>query len=757
MAGNGQGGPTPGSLHACLLSNSVVIASGRQLMEFRPLPDAFNREQWTRVSELDGAIVALGSSRLSDRDPGEQILVVTEVDGQAVLMGWTHSGPGESSGTGWHESRAERVDLGGARVTALAVWIGSAGRAEKALLTDRGELVVRLQDGQDRWRPVGFTPGAISLDAAVADDGSLELFCLDAEGHLHRVLRDGGGRWHPPAMDLTLSGQRILAHASWGTGPTASQRLAVLDSGQQVTSSRTGVGGWGPWFPSRQQLPAPLGRTIRALSGAGADAAGGAEVGAVTADGRFLLRHWIPVEGQSGWENVPLPWSRPVPARDGADEATVPTASGRPPATLLRSASTQLARVAAATAVQTDPARAGADPASEPAVAFRRAPRPAESNTLRPATQTNGTTPPATAHPSADHPRHDGSEAWALTPTVLLTGRDFTPLEPGDPERFGPFSLLQRVRGGQDSTEKFIARDGRGMCFLKVLRDDAQSDHRAAFERESMIAQRVLNCNQLSNYIDHSERRGEAAAYLALSFVEGEDLETHLLKRGPLAGDKLLKFAYELLGALEEMEDVAIAHCDIKPSNVILAPHRRPVVVDYGCAFPLENTQATAPVFATREYAPPEFIDHWAISTQTDVYSWGAVVMKAALGEIPAADDDRRAAQLRRLPEQLRDLVAASLSADPQGRLYRNALAAQLARNLHQPAPTAKLETVTGVAPVTIPRRVLRGPAKLRQQVAELPVNTYRLIVGGCAVLGSAFGIITGAVVSALIGPLGGG
>ena len=328
--------------------------------------------------------------------------------------------------------------------------------------------------------------------------------------------------------------------------------------------------------------------------------------------------------------------------------------------------------------------------------------------------------------------------------TRLFTGRDMLPLAGGE-DRIGPFHLVKRIGGGQQGTDKYLARDGRGYCFLKALRPEATADEVTAFHRETTIAQRVTNRHRLTTYVDHAPARGDAPAFLALSFVAGQDLHEQLDTRR-LEGADLENLARQLLQAVAELADCRVIHCDIKPANIIMRDATVPILVDFGSAVEADTTTVLEAAFGTNGYAAPEFLRIGATNRHTDIYSWAAVVVWAATGQTPSTDPDVSAQQYQRLPFPLREVVAAALGSDPTARPDVTRALARLGGTTPVPdlGVIQRLDVDADTRGLRL--RVSSRRRELATAAAALSQWQYRGFLGIMAVAGIVLGFVAGVI-----------
>jgi serine/threonine protein kinase len=125
-----------------------------------------------------------------------------------------------------------------------------------------------------------------------------------------------------------------------------------------------------------------------------------------------------------------------------------------------------------------------------------------------------------------------------------------------------------------------------------------------------------------------------------MDFVEGEDLQQMLDRRGPLPETEVLPWIAQICDALAYLhgQPQPIIHRDIKPANIKIAPDGQPMLVDFGIAKlydPALRTMLGARA-VTPGYSPPEQYGQERTDIRSDVYSLGATLYALLTGEEPA-------------------------------------------------------------------------------------------------------------------------
>jgi len=190
--------------------------------------------------------------------------------------------------------------------------------------------------------------------------------------------------------------------------------------------------------------------------------------------------------------------------------------------------------------------------------------------------------------------------------------------------------------GGMGNVYRALDRATGEIVALKVLvRDPLAHATRFAHEARALAE---LSHPHVVRYVAHGVAdTGEP--YLAMEWLEGEDLTARLARRG-LSTAESLGLVSRVAGALAAAHALGIVHRDLKPSNVFLVKGQLEgaKVIDFGIARLMDMTRVTRTgmLVGTPGYiAPEQAQSSHVVDARADVFSLGCVLFECLTG-VPA-------------------------------------------------------------------------------------------------------------------------
>ncbi len=236
----------------------------------------------------------------------------------------------------------------------------------------------------------------------------------------------------------------------------------------------------------------------------------------------------------------------------------------------------------------------------------------------------------------------------------------------------GGMSVVYR---GRDLRFKDVYRACAIKEMYQIVTDgDMRQLNLSNFEREAGLLA-TLQHPGIPRVYDFFEENGRV--YLILELVPGHDLEVELDRLGgPVDQARVARWAVQLcdvLTYLHSRQPEAIVFRDLKPSNIMVTPDDRIVLIDFGIARNLTRADKKGTVIGTEGYSPPEQYRGVA-EPRGDIYAMGATLHHLLTAsdprlETPFTFHERPLAKLN--PELAGDLVQVvnrALEYDPNNR-----------------------------------------------------------------------------------------
>ncbi len=224
------------------------------------------------------------------------------------------------------------------------------------------------------------------------------------------------------------------------------------------------------------------------------------------------------------------------------------------------------------------------------------------------------------------------------------------------------YEILNRISEGGMSTV-FTARrllDGQTIA-LKVLREQYATDVEFVerFQREAKAVSELTHPHMVRVY--DSGNDGDVH-YIAMEYIEGENLKEYLRTRGRLEPEAAVSIAAQVCEALEFAHNHGIVHRDIKPQNILLTRDGQVKVTDFGIARAASaaTITQTGTVLGSVQYLSPEQARGAIVGRAADIYGLGVVLYEMVTGQLPFDGDSPVAIAIKhihQMPPRPRSLV----------------------------------------------------------------------------------------------------
>jgi serine/threonine protein kinase len=165
-----------------------------------------------------------------------------------------------------------------------------------------------------------------------------------------------------------------------------------------------------------------------------------------------------------------------------------------------------------------------------------------------------------------------------------------------------------------------------------------QMIQRAELEVEKL---EKINSPFLAKVVEHDYTllRGENCYYVVTEYIQGRDLKKILAER-QLTEDEVKTLMTHMLLALEQLWNLRVVHCDIKPPNILALHSGEYILIDLGYAKHLDSETITMAgyIMGTMGYMAPEHLKgRKNLTVRADMFALGIIAYEALTGLHPFA------------------------------------------------------------------------------------------------------------------------
>jgi serine/threonine-protein kinase len=257
--------------------------------------------------------------------------------------------------------------------------------------------------------------------------------------------------------------------------------------------------------------------------------------------------------------------------------------------------------------------------------------------------------------------------------------------------RVGRYQIMQELgKGSMGLVYKALDPKINRLLAIKTIRfsdefdEDVIQEIKARFFREAEIAGKLSHPSIVIIYDVGEDRE---LTYMAMEFLEGDDLEKHISKRTLLPLRKVLDVVALVADALDYAHRQGVIHRDIKPANIMLLKSGGVKVTDFGIAKAISSSRTkTGVILGTPNYMSPEQIMGQKIDHRSDIFSLGVLFYQLLSGELPFHGDNLssllyqitqvKPAPIRnhdpRIPRACEQIIEKALTKNPDER-FKNA------------------------------------------------------------------------------------
>jgi hypothetical protein len=216
----------------------------------------------------------------------------------------------------------------------------------------------------------------------------------------------------------------------------------------------------------------------------------------------------------------------------------------------------------------------------------------------------------------------------------------------------GRYQLLEKLgQGGMGVVHRAVDPLLQRTVAVKLISSaiDTDEELRERFFREARAAGQLSHKNIITIY-DLGEHEGQP--FLAMEFLEGQDLQQRLAAGPPMTLARKLELAIEICEGIEYAHVHGVVHRDIKPANIFITTAGTVKLLDFGLARLITSELThTNMMMGTLNYMAPEQVRGERADHRSDIFSTGVVLYEVFAGR-KAFEGDSFGATLYKILEE---------------------------------------------------------------------------------------------------------
>jgi serine/threonine-protein kinase len=184
------------------------------------------------------------------------------------------------------------------------------------------------------------------------------------------------------------------------------------------------------------------------------------------------------------------------------------------------------------------------------------------------------------------------------------------------------------------------------------------------FYREAQAAGGLQHPNVVTIY-DLGE--ADATPYIAMEFLEGEDLERIINEQRQLPLSQKIGYMVQVARALDYAHKRGVVHRDIKPANIVVTKDGTIKVVDFGIARLVDTSRSqTGLLIGTVNYMSPEQVRGERVDGRSDIFSLGVMFYELVSYQRPFPGNNFTAVMLAIISSEQKPLHEAAPDTPPE-------------------------------------------------------------------------------------------
>ncbi|MEG0180892.1 MAG: serine/threonine-protein kinase [Romboutsia sp.] len=191
--------------------------------------------------------------------------------------------------------------------------------------------------------------------------------------------------------------------------------------------------------------------------------------------------------------------------------------------------------------------------------------------------------------------------------------------------------IIKPLKSEGVNSKLYLVEDvqmGRKFILKKIKKKSFKNPDKCFEEPKKICKANHSNIIKI-NHVSYDDEN----IYITMPYYKNGSLY-HLLETKNLTIEEIKNYALDFLSAVEHIHNIGIAHCDIKPNNILINNENKAVLTDFGSAVYLNKDGVGKLRNVYYKHIAPEQCKSTTITNKVDIYQIGTTLYRMCNGNL---------------------------------------------------------------------------------------------------------------------------
>lgn len=192
-------------------------------------------------------------------------------------------------------------------------------------------------------------------------------------------------------------------------------------------------------------------------------------------------------------------------------------------------------------------------------------------------------------------------------------------------------NIIKPLKSEGVNSKLYLVEDvqmGRNFILKKIKKSSFKNSDKYFEEPKKICKAKHPNIITI-NHVSYDDEN----IYITMPYYKNGSLY-HLLETKSLTIREIINYSIDFLSAIEHLHKIGIAHCDIKPNNILINNENKAILTDFGSAVYLNKKGVGKLRNVYYKHIAPEQCKSTNITNKIDIYQIGTTLYRMCNGNL---------------------------------------------------------------------------------------------------------------------------